>query len=80
MKSERSKRTSDKDIKIKLICKYGVDKESQTVDELIAEPKQQCAKFIIPSKTSELIAWLVIAIFIGQVNVKLHELNYQYFF
>ncbi|XP_021948484.1 choline transporter-like protein 4 isoform X3 [Folsomia candida] len=53
VKMEIAKKTTENDIKQKLICKYDVDKSTQTVAELIALPKQQCAKFIIPSKTQQ---------------------------
>lgn len=46
---------SDDEIKSKLVCKYHVDKSQYSVDQLIEEPRQLCAKFIFPAKTSKCV-------------------------
>ena len=48
-----TRQETEEQIKKKLICKYGVDKSSQSVAQLIAYPKHQCASYVLPSKTSE---------------------------
>jgi hypothetical protein len=53
VKIAQAARESEDSIKAKLVCKYGVVRSNQTVAQLIDKRKQQCASFIIPSRTSE---------------------------
>jgi hypothetical protein len=52
LKIAEARRSTEEEIKKTLICKYNVNK-NQSIADLVAFPKQQCARFIIPTKQSE---------------------------